>query len=173
MSRTGARMILLVVFAAFVVSIGAAIIGDYRARLSNIERLHAELAQHNAIAANHVDIAARAKNLERRAGAEGAGNRPTIADLQARVQSIVERFGGQISRVQVLAADATGEISGPGLRVSFSTGIAGLRDSLHALEFGTPPLRLDGLSARARDVRAAGTINPLDVRIDVQLIDGG
>lgn len=177
MRRASRFGVLGVVGVAIVAGLGVPIFRDYRSTIASLERLEGDLHRYRAIAADHTMLAARAAEVNRQrarnTATAGGSDGAMVAALQGRVQSIVGGAGGRVSRVEVLAVDAGSKDRKLGARVSFSTSIEGLRSSLHALEFGQPRLLLDRLSIRARDVRAFGAGNPLDVQVDAYILSGG
>lgn len=103
------------------------------------------------------------------AGSDGAA----VSLLQDRLQVLLGQNNAELASVEALPASDLGGYRRVGLRLQFTTDVAGLRAILHGLEQARPMLVTESLSVRSRTARAVGVVNPLDVRLDAVALKAG
>ncbi len=84
------------------------------------------------------------------------------ADLQQRVQQLVQRHGGVLSSSQVLPPEEREPATRVALRVQFTAGVDNLHAILQAIESSIPLLFIDELKLQARIMRVRQAIPNAD-----------
>ena len=172
LSRTLALAICALLVVA-VYAIGASpLIDSYTEAASENHRLGAAIEIQRLIAARRDALNERLASLrkgrllDRLLPFDGSDSKATAA-LQSHVQSVISEAGAELSSVEALDPAEGDQQRRVGLRLRFSSSVDSLREILYGLEYGQPILVLDNLSVQARDVRAVGVINALDVGFEV------
>ncbi len=161
----------LLVVAVYAIS-ASPLIESYTEAKSEIRRLDTAIEIQRLIAARRVALNERLASLrkgrllDRLLPFDGSDSKATAA-LQSHVQSVISKDGAELSSVEALDPAEGDQQRRVGLRLRFSSSVDSLREILYGLEYGQPILVLDNLSVQARDVRAVGVINALDVGFEV------
>jgi len=140
-------------------------------QLQQIARIEALAAREAALARSISSLRGSAGNADLLlpAGSDGAA----VAQLQDRLQALLAQNNAELTSVEALPAADQAGYRRVGLRLQFSTDVAGLRAILHGLETARPMLVTESLSVRSRSARAIGVANPLDVRLDTVALKPG
>ena len=116
-----------------------------------------------------------AQNLERYRGdfLGGAEDAIIIADLQARLSSLIATRGGELNSAQALPPKARDGLDYLGLRLNVRAEMKTVQEILYALETGAPllfveraALRLDERTGGDRG-RSTESIAPMSVEVDI------
>ncbi len=172
MSRTLALAIgALLVVAVYAIS-ASPLIESYTEAASEIRRLDAAIKIHRLIAARRGALKESLASFRKGGLIDGllpfaGSDSKATAALQSHVQSIISEAGAELSSVEALDPAEGDQSRRVGLRLRFSSSVDSFREILYGLEYGRPILVLSNLSVQARDVRAVGVINALDVGFEV------
>ncbi len=102
---------------------------------------------------------------------QGSTDALAAANLQDKVNAIIEQHGGTVRSTQILAAEDDGEFRRVSVRVQFSASTESLFRAVHSLETARPFVFIDHLDIRNRRTRRRAsrqTDNPaLNVSLDL------
>ena len=150
----------------FVILPVAGVHGDLSARIARergrLELYRRLLDQAGAIEADRQRAAQGAPSGD--GFVAGATEALATAALQARLAAIAQEQGARLLSSEGLPAESDGDFRRLGARVSLSGGMRVLRDTLYAVESGTPALIVSHLSIRQYDAQGRG----LEATIAVQ-----
>jgi hypothetical protein len=161
LSRTLAVLLLGIALLGAYRLILAPLVVAYRDGEARIEEAKQLLQRYEALAQQRSMLADRlAEQQERAASAagylQGPSNALAAAQLQDRVESVVEAAGGELRSTQILPAERFQDglaFRRTALRVHFVVTIDGLQATLHELEAGQPYLIIDDVTVRQERVR--------------------
>lgn len=171
-SRLAACGLLLLVLAVLGFGLGTQLVHRVQASLAEIEDSWQSLQVNQRVARREAALRRAIERLRQDRALDGlllpaGSDGGAVATLQDRVQAIITGAGARLTSAQALPVEPGQGHRRIGLRLQFAADIEGLRAILHGLESGPPAVVLDNFFVRGRTSRAVGTINPLDVRVDV------